>query len=96
MEKTELQDKRDIIEKESSDKHRLLDIDFALSHNRVTIGDFVTDKLGVVLVDKILVRGGEVPVCVYRGLEYTKQFKPKKREQIRDLYQSNLVSIGKP
>ncbi|GAG11249.1 unnamed protein product, partial [marine sediment metagenome] len=54
------------------------------------IGDFVTDHIGKVLVEKILTAGGDNPQCVYRGSEYTKAGKPRKDRSKRDVYQCNL------
>lgn len=67
--------------------------DYAFSNSSVKVGDIVTDHIGSVKVDIILytiVHNGDHPTCVYRGEEFTKAGKPRKKQSMRDVYQINL------
>jgi hypothetical protein len=84
---------KNILRSEHDHQVRDLDKKYALSNSSVKIGDIVTDHMGSVKVDKILIYSSSdyEPCCVYRGIEYTKAGKPTKRGNKRDAYQRNLV-----
>ena len=69
---------------------------YALTNNDISIGEFVCDHIGLILVDKISVGrgyGAEYPECVYYGVEYTKKRQPRKDGARRGAYQSNLITL---
>lgn len=77
---------------EHDKKVQALSKEYALSNNTVKVGDMVTDHIGAVKVEKILIRVTDEPSCVYSGTEYTKAGKPTKRGTKRLAYQINLVN----
>jgi hypothetical protein len=83
--------RKNILIKEHDKKMKELNKEYALSNNTVKIGDIVTDHIGSVKVEKILLWGSIEPSCVYRGIEYTKAGKPYKKGSERDVFQINLI-----
>jgi hypothetical protein len=50
-----------------------IDVEFALSNNRVQLGDIVSDGFSIVLVDRIEnLRDTPIPSCVYYGIKLKK------------------------
>ena len=90
MTKDELKAKRLEINNRMRVEQRALEKEFALANNKTNIGDLVSDHIGTVKVEEILIAFGDVPQCVYRGTEYTRARKPFKRGKRRDVYQGNL------
>jgi len=65
--------------------------EFALSNNNVKIGDFVTDHMHTIKVERIFVtKLHSIPTCVYTGPRYTKAGKPTKRPESCQVYQTNI------
>lgn len=66
---------------------------FALSRNKIKIGDFVIDHIGKVLVEKIKIsidlQG--VAYCSYYGSSYTKAGKPRKDGERRMVHHMNVI-----
>lgn len=69
------------------------DREYALGNNDVSVGDFVVDYNGVVLVEEIRfsITHNSAPYCVYFGTEYTKKMKPRKDGSKRSVHQVNLI-----
>ena len=79
------------INEEANAKERSLAKEYALSHNPVKIGDVIEDHIGRIEVEKInFERLGELPRCVYFGIEITKAGNPSKKGTKRWVYQTNL------
>ena len=64
---------------------------YALSHSTVKIGDMITDHLGSIIVESILLNNANEPSCIYKGINLLKSGKVSKRQKKRYLYQVNLV-----
>ena len=78
----------------TKDKNNLIS-EFAISNNKVSIGDIVQDYIGKGLVEGIgitMQSGNGLPSCVYRCLELTLKGVPKKRSVRRDVFQCNLTN----
>lgn len=57
------------------------------------IGDFITDHIGTILVEKIkwsVSLGSNIPVALYYGLCYTKAGKPFKSGEKRNVWGPNI------
>jgi hypothetical protein len=76
-----------------SDKKELA-LAYAKENNPYKIGDTITDHAGSLIIERIdysLTFGnGEYPCCVYSGTELKKDGTPKKNQEGRGVYQSNL------
>jgi len=70
--------------------------DFAFSNNTIKIGDFVTDHVGTVKVEKIGVYTGlsQNPKCTYFGTCYTKKGAPYKDDKKATVYQKNVLKVN--
>ncbi len=90
MDFIEYNNERNRIDNEAWHLKRILNREYALSHNNVKIGDIVTDHLGSVQIESIRIYHHEPPSCIYRGTCYTKTGKPCKLGKKRDLYQINI------
>jgi len=90
MKINEYNNKMVVLKNEYNEKVSELKKEYALLNNIVKVGDIVTDHIGSVKVDKILVWETSDPSCVYKGTEYTKAGKPTKRGNKRNVYQINL------
>lgn len=70
---------------------RQLQFDFALSNNKVKVGDIVTDHKGSILVTKIYVDlTFGFPCMKYYGRVLEKDETPTEKEMFRSIHQSNL------
>lgn len=79
------------INEEAAAKKQSLAKEYALAHNSVKIGDVVEDHIGRIKVEKVNFQSfGELPRCVYFGIEITKAGTPSKKGTKRWVYQSNL------
>ncbi len=76
---------------EVNNKKRELKMKYALSHSTVKIGDMITDHLGSIIVESILLNNANEPSCIYKGINLLKSGKVSKRQKKRYLYQVNLV-----
>lgn len=94
MTQDELVIERNILRSEYDKKVAELNTKYASSNNTVNHGDIVTDHVGSVRVEKILVYGRDEPCCVYRGIELKKNGEPTKRATKRDVYQTNLKKVS--
>ena len=82
-----------VIDNERQKQVNRLNIEFANANNPYTIGDKVTDHNGTILIEKINHTAGaynHLPSCVYFGLELKKDGKPRKDNNKRNLWQSNI------
>ena len=61
--------------------------EFALSNNTVAIGDVIADRLGKIIVTKILIYRSEIPRCIYRGYVLKKNGEITKRQEVRVVYE---------
>lgn len=69
-----------------------LAVKYAHFNNPYKIGDFVTDHIGTIKIEKIKAPySRDNPQCFYYGLCYTKKGKPYKSGEKRDVYLSNVV-----
>lgn len=99
MTKQEFDSRLKELQLEFDKKKKALLIDFALSHNTITIGDIVKDNLGCAEVIKL-----GIHICYdgysamrYNCIELKKDGTPKKKETMRWVYQSNIKEVnGKP
>lgn len=83
MELQELKDKLKIADEEAKKIRFSIFREYALSHNKVAIGDIVSDKHKTILVEKIKVNVSfsyDKPECVYCGIELNKDFSVKKKK----------------
>lgn len=65
--------------------------EYCLVNNTVKIGDIVTDHLGSVKVERILVEYSLTrPQCVYVGSELKKDLTPRKDGSKRNVYAQNI------
>ena len=85
---------QELYDQYEKDKRRLAQ-EFALSHNSVNKGDFVTDNIGTIKVESFGLNMGysnsHIPSMIYKGTEYTKAGKPRKDGSKRSVYQTNLI-----
>ena len=79
------------LDKEVNIKKRKLKMKYALSHSTVKIGDMITDHLGSIIVESILLNNVNEPSCIYKGINLLKSGKVSKRQKKRYLYQVNLI-----
>jgi hypothetical protein len=96
MNKEEYDAKIQYIGEQAAKQKSIAARDYALTNSVVNVGDFVCDHLGFVLVDKIDVTESyysKYPECVYSGVEHTKKMVPKKKNQRRSIYQTNIPTI---
>jgi len=94
MEAIEFYRRLDLLKDEFEDKVGKVEEEYALSHNKVKIGDIITDHIGCIKVDSISVTkiyGSTLPLCAYHGEEYTKKGVAKKNGNNRVVWQSNLI-----
>lgn len=81
------------IDDEAKTKKKVVCVEYAMSHNSVATGDVIEDHIGRIKVEKINVQipsFQSVPVCVYFGVEMTKNGNRSKKDKKRWVYQSNL------
>jgi hypothetical protein len=72
--------------------------DYAYSTNPYKIGDIVTDHIGAIKIERIkFTMGwnsiGELPSCVYVGIELKKDGTPTKKQNKRVVYQKNIINL---
>jgi len=96
MNREEYSIKRNILKTEYDKKVRELNKEYALSNNKISIGDIITDHIGSIKVEAICITtpfGRDNPCCLYSGTEYTKSGKPFKNGSKRKVYQFNLIKV---
>lgn len=77
--------------KYKADRQQVLK-EYALSNNTLKVGDVVTDHIGIIKIESIGVYiHFEDSECTYKGVELRKDGTPKKGNQIRTVYQSNII-----
>ena len=82
-----------LLQEEHERKRFRLAFEYAISNNNVQVGDFVTDHVGTIKVDKIsMFYDKEIPSLIYYGQEYTKTGKQLKNGSERPVYQINVES----
>lgn len=64
---------------------------FAQERNTIKRGDTITDHIGSICVEKIVLYNDRVPSCIYVGCCLTKKGKPFKSGEKRGIYQTNLI-----
>ena len=83
--------KYDEIDNEADMKKNELDKEYAYSHNTIKVGDFITDHIGTIKVEKIsYAKFNPTPECVYIGPIYTKSGHRSKCGGIRYVFQRNI------
>lgn len=97
MTKEEYKEAQKKIELEAYKKQRDIDFKYAMSINTYSKGDKVTDKVGTILIDKIVVGLplDGMPCCVYYGIELNKNGKPRKNRREREVYGCNVIKPNK-
>ena len=88
-----LDDMNMLIEKESRQHFnsiRQIKLQYAKENTKFNVGDYVTDHIGTILVESIHYDLSEIPTAVYIGVKYTKNNKPFKSCEQRNVYQSNI------
>ena len=66
--------------------------EYAEANNNLSIGDFFTDRIGTIKIEKIsLYAEREYPSVVYYGTAYTKKKQPYKSGEKRSAFQINEV-----
>lgn len=83
--------------KQEAEKARLvLAKEYALSNNKVKIGDIITDHIGSIIVKKIFIEHALLtgPSCFYEGIELLKTGLPNKKNKLRAVWQSNIKNIS--
>ena len=81
---------------ERNKKYESLNKEYAESNNSVKIGDFVTDHIGTIKVEKMSIYFDSMymsPSMVYNGTCYTKNGIPMKDKKSRSVYQNNLIKV---
>ena len=94
MEAIEFYRRLNLLKDEYDDKVHQIEDEYALSHNKVKIGDIITDHIGCIKVEEIgttKIYGSPLPLCTYLGSEYTKKGEIKKNGNRRVVWQSNLI-----
>lgn len=91
MEFEELKAKLEWIEERANERKKDAIREYCLVNNSVKIGDIVTDHIGSVKVEKILVEYSLTrPQCIYVGSELKKDLTPRKGGSKRNVYAQNL------
>jgi len=70
-----------------------LAVEFVLSNNTIKKGDIITDHIGSIRVEKIMVTlsfGRDDPRAVYKGDTLTKKLIPLKRPKERTVHEVNI------
>ena len=82
------------IEMEHRKRMNTLHARYAQDNNNVQVGDFVSDHMCTIKVDRISVYlnflGDGMPSCVYHGIQHTKKGSPYKNGQPAEVYQANV------
>ena len=87
----EYRNKVEEIENENRKDLERFAMEYAMSHNKVKVGDIITDHMGSICVEKISYRSHGIPRCIYHGCCYTKKGNPYKSGEKRWVYQTNLI-----
>jgi vacuolar-type H+-ATPase subunit F/Vma7 len=88
----EYKDKLQEIKNETTKKEQTLAIEYAKANNPYKVGDIVTDHIGSVIVEKMnyTITLNNIPCVVYVGSELSKDGTKKKKNSVRNVYQTNL------
>ena len=65
----------------------------AFSNNPYSIGDIIEDHIGKIRIEKIrwvVTYNANIPECVYTGIVLKKDGTPAKKEESRQIWQSNI------
>lgn len=91
----EYQERLSQIDKEYNEKKNSLYKEFALSRNKVKIGDIIQDSTTIIKVEKIKIflDINCIPQCVYYGMEMRKDKMPKAKYKLGQVFQNNLKKI---
>lgn len=84
------------LEEEFATKKSRLNKKYVSSNNKHRVGDAVTDHLGTILVQELLLgfpTGDKVPCAVYKGLPLNKDGSVKKKVDRRLVWQTNLIKV---
>lgn len=93
MDRNEYEQQLKELEKQFAVKRRELAIEYAKSNNPFKAGDKVTDHIGSIIVSSISFSYtgiGNIPCCVYSGVELTSKGVPVKKGTIRKIWQCNI------
>ena len=65
---------------------------YAFAHNPYKIGDKITDHVATIEIQKIqpYYRHGDLPSCVYTGIQHNKDGKVSKKQDHTSIYQFNI------
>lgn len=99
MKKEEFDNRLKELNLEFDKKKKALFVQFALSNNTITVGDIVKDHTGCAEVIKLSVHcdPNSYSFMKYNCIELTKDYKHKKKEKMRWIYQSNIKEVnGRP
>lgn len=70
--------------------------EYAISNNKVKVGDIVIDHCKTVLVEKIKIdHYNDIPTCVYYGELLKKDKTPRKRPEEARVHQTNIKEVIK-
>ena len=87
----ELKTKLAGIEERANERKKDAIREYCFGNNTVKIGDIVTDLIGSVKVEKILIEYSLTrPQCVYFGAELKKDLTPRKDGSKRSVYAQNI------
>ncbi len=98
MTKKEFDEKNKLIDLETETNHRLLRLEYAFSNNLNNVNDVIKDHIGsgkIMEIKATKVYGKIYGECLYLCLELKKDGNPKKNNDTRWIYQSNLVEVVK-
>lgn len=78
--------------KESYDQKRAeLMINYARSNCSYSVGDILKDHMGIIRVENIKYYLADPPQCVFYGTELTVKLVPNKKNERREMYQTNVI-----
>tara|TARA_R100000951_G_scaffold97898_1_gene87713 strand:- start:1662 stop:1946 length:285 start_codon:yes stop_codon:yes gene_type:complete len=81
------------LKKDFENKNRMLDIKYAISNQKFSIGDLIESNQGKIYVEDVKYSRGfmrEDPEAVYCGVQLTKKLNPRKDKNKINIYQSDV------
>lgn len=75
-------------------KRREVDRRYAFANNPYKVGDKISDHISTIEIQSInaYVQFGGIPECVYTGIQYNKDGKVSKKQDHKNIYQSNILT----
>ena len=83
------------LDKKYKEDKRMLGLKFIEINAKHKIGDIITDHIGTIKVEKILLNYiyySNIPIAVYEGTEYKKDGTPRKKLSVRCVFENNIVN----